>query len=241
MAQPMVSIVIPAFNEAARIGDSITRIQKFIEAAAFPVDVIVVDDGSSDATSDIVRSFRHQWLRLICNDENHGKGYSVRQGFLNASGVYVLFTDADLSAPIDELNKLWDVAKRDKADVVIGSRGLDRTVIEKRQNGFREFGGIAFNYVVRFMTGLDIKDTQCGFKLFLREPAVPVFEKQTISGFGFDAEVLFLSSRRGLKLREVPVRWSHSEGSKLNPIRDGIRMTADLVRIRWKYLSGKYS
>src|SRR5262249_48858289 len=150
-------------------GDSISRIKKFIEAAAFTTEVIVVDDASSDATSDVVRRYEGKSIRLVANDVNHGKGYAVRQGFLAATGVYVLFTDADLSAPIDELSKLLEVAKRDKAEVVIGSRGLDRTVIEKRQTGFREFGGIAFNYVVRLMTGLKIKDTQCGFKLFLRE------------------------------------------------------------------------
>jgi glycosyltransferase involved in cell wall biosynthesis len=240
MAQPMVSIVIPAFNEAARIGESVSKIRKFLETVDFSVEIIVVDDGSTDGTSDIAGRFHMQSLRVMRNGENHGKGYSVRQGFLSATGEYVLFTDADLSAPIEELHKLLDVAIREKADVVIGSRGVDRRSIEKRQTGFREIGGMAFNLAVRLLLGLNIKDTQCGFKLFNRERSQPIFEKQTTPGFGFDPEILFLASRRGLQIREVSVRWRHTDGSKLNPVRDGLRMCGDLVRVRWNYFWGRY-
>jgi glycosyl transferase family 2 len=153
----------------------------------------------------------------------------------------VLFTDADLSAPIEELQKLFDVATREDADIVIGSRAVDRSYIEKHQNRFRELGGIFFNLMVRLLLGLNLNDTQCGFKLFKRERMKAVFEKQTTQGFGFDPEILFIAAKRGLKIREVPVRWSHSEGSKVSFLRDGTRMFADLVRIRWNYLLGKYS
>jgi dolichyl-phosphate beta-glucosyltransferase len=238
---PVVSIVVPAFNEASRIGNSIRQIDEFLSQAAMPMEVLVIDDGSSDATSDVVRSVHAPAVRLIRNGENHGKGYSVRQGVLNAKGEYVLFTDADLSAPIIELQKLYDVAIRDKADVVIGSRAVDRSYIEKHQNRFRELGGILFNRMVRLLLGLDLNDTQCGFKLFHRERTRDIFEKQTTLGFGFDPEILYVAARRGLRIREVPVRWSHSEGSKVNFMRDGVRMFGDLLRIRWNYFRGKYS
>jgi glycosyltransferase involved in cell wall biosynthesis len=242
MPQPTVSIVVPAFNEAARIGNSIQKIVAYVEHSAIPMDVIVIDDGSSDATADIVNQSRNGTLvRLIRNGENHGKGYSVRQGMLNATGTYVLFTDADLSAPIEELQNLFDVAVRESADVVIGSRALDRRYIEKHQSRGRELGGIAFNKMVRLLLGLNLHDTQCGFKLFKREKTRALFEKQTIVGFGFDPEILFLAARKCLKIREVPVRWSHAEGSKIHFLRDGVRMFLDLVRIRWNWIAGRYS
>jgi glycosyltransferase involved in cell wall biosynthesis len=238
---PTLSIVIPAFNESARIGDSIAKVKAFVEKFPMTSEVIVVDDGSSDATADIVRKCELPSLRLLRNERNHGKGYSVRQGVLNARGQYVLFTDADLSAPIEELTRLLDIAMNEHVDVVIGSRAVDRGTIEKHQTRFRELGGIGFNKAVRLMLGLDIQDTQCGFKLFERERTRRIFEKQTTLGFGFDPEILFLAARYGLKIREVPVRWSHAEGSKLNPIRDGLRMFSDLARVRLNYILGKYS
>lgn len=237
----MVSIVIPAFNEAARIEDSIWKIGEFIRRSPLSFEVIIVDDGSSDGTAEVVRKAGVKGLRLICNDTNHGKGYSVRQGVLAASGEYVLFTDADLSAPIEEANKLLDVAMNEGAEVVIGSRAMDRRSIEKRQSRFREWGGMGFNFAVRILLRLDLRDTQCGFKLFHRQKSRRVFEKLTTFGFGFDPELLFLAKRQGLRIREVPVRWSHSKGSKLNPVRDGMRMFSDLVRIRWNALLGRYS
>jgi len=240
MAQPMVSIVIPAFNEAARIGDSLQKVLAFVARAPFSAEVIVVDDGSSDATAAIVRAASNATLRLINNRENHGKGYAIRQGVLNASGTYVLFSDADLSAPIEEAEKLLNFATQQNADVVVGSRAVDRRYIEKHQTAFREFGGILFNRMVRLILGLNISDTQCGFKLFRREPVRPLFEKQKVAGFGFDPELLFLAKRKGLRTIEVPVRWSHHEGSKIRPVRDGLRMLADLVRIRWNDLRGGY-
>jgi glycosyltransferase involved in cell wall biosynthesis len=241
MPQPTVSIVVPAFNEAARIGSSIEKIVAYAEHSPLSLDVLVVDDGSSDSTADVVRRYEGPIVRLIRNRENHGKGYSVRQGVLNATGTYVIFTDADLSAPIDELQKLLDVAVRDNADVVIGSRAVDRRYIEKHQSTGRELGGIVFNKMVRVLLGINLHDTQCGFKLFQRERTKQIFEKQTILGFGFDPEILFLAARAGLKIREVPVRWSHAEGSKIHFLRDGVRMFFDLVQIRWNWILGRYA
>jgi glycosyltransferase involved in cell wall biosynthesis len=239
--RPMVSIVIPAYNEAERIGNSIRKVNEYVRQSRLSIEVIVVDDGSVDSTRDIVSANSHDSLRLIRNGENRGKGYSVQQGVANATGTWVLFTDADLSAPIEELQKLFDVGIKEDADIVIGSRAVDRRYIEKHQNRFRELGGIFFNLMVRLLLGLKLSDTQCGFKLFKRESAKAVFEKQTTHGFGFDAEILFIAAKRGLKICEVPVRWSHSEGSKVNFLRDGTRMFADLVRIRWNYIRGRYS
>jgi glycosyltransferase involved in cell wall biosynthesis len=240
-SQPMLSIVVPAFNEAGRIGNSIRQIDAFMRQSPVSCELIVVDDGSRDNTSEIVTQAKVEGLRLVRNAENHGKGYTVRQGVLAASGTYVLFTDADLSAPIEEANKLFDVAMKQGADIVIGSRAVDRRYIEKHQSSVRELGGIVFNLMVRMLLGLRLHDTQCGFKLFDRQKCRPIFDMQTISGFGFDPELLFLANRRGLTIRETPVRWSHAEGSKVSFLRDGLRMFFDLIRIRWNWVMGKYS
>jgi glycosyltransferase involved in cell wall biosynthesis len=238
---PVLSIVVPAFNEAARIGDSVRKIGKFIRQSPMSCELIVVDDGSVDDTARVVNECRVEGLRLIRNEENHGKGHAVRQGVFAAYGQFVLFTDADLSSPIEELNKLLAVAVTDNVDVVIGSRSLDRSYIGLHQSALREWGGIAFNKMVRMLLGLDIHDTQCGFKLFNRERSRCLFEKQTTAGFGFDPELLFLASRSGLKIREISVHWDHSEGSKISFLRDGVRMFWDLVRIRWNAVRGRYA
>jgi glycosyltransferase involved in cell wall biosynthesis len=239
--EPMVSIIVPAFNEARRIADSIQKIDAYMLGSNLSLELLVVDDGSSDNTADLVKRSTAKRLRLVQNDRNQGKGHAVRQGVLAASGTYVLFTDADLSAPIEELNKLLDVALNERVDIVIGSRAVDRTYIEKHQSRFREFGGLMFNLMVRLLLGLQLYDTQCGFKLFHRERSRRIFEQQTTFGFGFDPELLFLAKRNGLTIRETPVRWSHAEGSKVSLLRDGIRMFGDLVRIRWNAIIGRYS
>jgi glycosyltransferase involved in cell wall biosynthesis len=240
-SRPVLSIVVPAFNEAARIGDSIKKIDAFVRQSPLTLEVIVVDDGSGDGTADVVSRCRAKGLRLLRNEVNHGKGYTVRQGVLAARGQYVLFTDADLSAPIEEATKLLDVALEEGADVVIGSRAVDRSLIQKHQSRLRELGGIFFNLMVRVFLGLRLHDTQCGFKLFHLQRSRPIFEKQTTLGFGFDPELLFLAKRHGLVIRETPVRWSHAEGSKVKFLRDGVRMFVDLMRIRWNALIGRYS
>jgi glycosyltransferase involved in cell wall biosynthesis len=238
---PRVSIVVPAFNEASRIGDSLRKTQAFLKEMPWSAEVLVVDDGSQDATAEIVATLPFQGLRLIRNEKNSGKGYAVKSGVLASSGEYVMFSDADLSAPIEELRKLLAVMQEQSADVVIGSRAIDRSFIEKHQSKGREWGGIVFNIMVRILLGLRIHDTQCGFKLFRRSRIVPVFEKMTITGFGFDPEILFLASRAQLKIVEIPVRWSHAEGSKIRFMRDSVRMFMDLLRIRWNQITGRYS
>lgn len=240
LGQPMVSIVVPAFNEAVRIGVSLRKIDEFMRDSSMTYELIVVDDGSTDETSAVINQSRVNALKLIRNDRNHGKGYTVRQGVLAATGNYVLFTDADLSAPIEELSKLIDVALNEGADIVIGSRAVDRSYIEKHQSRFRELGGIAFNFMVRSILGLQLHDTQCGFKLFHRQKSRRIFERVTTYGFGFDPELLFMAKRQGLRIREVPVRWSHSEGSKVRFMRHATVMFLDLLRIRWNALTGKY-
>ena len=233
---PTLSIVVPAYNEALRIGPSLEGILRFVKDQQIEAEVILVDDGSVDDTAGIAASFP---LRVVRNDSNRGKGYSVRRGVLEAKGTWVLFTDADLSAPIEELDRLLEVAD-EGADVIIGSRAVDRTKIAVHQSRFRELGGIFYNWTVRLILGLSIQDTQCGFKLFRREEVVPIFESQTIYGFGFDPEILFLAKRRGLKIREVPVVWRHNRGSKVRFLSDGLEMFLDLARIRWNALRGKY-
>jgi glycosyltransferase involved in cell wall biosynthesis len=239
--EPWVSIVIPAFNEEARIGNSIEKINELVRRSPYAMEVIVVDDGSRDETPAIVQRHLSSGVQLVRNPANQGKGYSVRQGVLHANGEWVLFTDADLSAPIEELDKLLKVAVQEGADIVIGSRAVDSRYIEKHQSPFREFGGKFFNRIVTFILGLRLRDTQCGFKLFHRRRTRCLFEKQTTNGFGFDPEILFLAHKNNLRTVEVPVHWSHSEGSKVNPMRDGARMVMDLLRVRWNYLLGKYS
>ena len=211
-----------------------------MKSSSLTYEVIVVDDGSSDDTATIVRNSKVKSLRLIQNPQNQGKGFTVRNGVLAASGNYVLFTDADLSAPIEELPKLLNIAMSENADVVIGSRAIDRSYIEKHQSPFREVGGMAFNLMVRSILGLSLHDTQCGFKLFNRKKSRRIFERLTTAGFGFDPELLFLAKREGLKIREVPVRWSHAEGSKVHFMKHATVMFLDLVRIRWNALTGKY-
>jgi glycosyltransferase involved in cell wall biosynthesis len=238
---PVLSIVVPAFNEAARIGNSIEKIDAFMRRSRIACELIVVDDGSADNTADVINRTHVKDVRVLRNDVNHGKGYAVRQGVLASSGKYVLFTDADLSAPIEEADKLLEVAVNEGVDIVIGSRAIDRRYIEKHQSHMRELGGIVFNSMVRLLLGLRLHDTQCGFKLFERQKSRPIFEMQRTFGFGFDPELLFLANRRGLKIRETAVRWSHAEGSKVNLFRDSFGMFFELVRIRWNALTGRYS
>jgi glycosyltransferase involved in cell wall biosynthesis len=201
---PRVSIVVPAFNEAAHIGDSVRMIERFLGRLPYETELLVVDDGSRDETARIVESLHVPGLRLIRNSENRGKGHAVTTGVLAATGDYVLFSDADLSAPIEELEKLLSVAVAENVDVVVGSRAIDRSFIEKHQSLIREVGGIFFNRMVRLLLGLKIHDTQCGFKLFKREKIVPVFQKLTTFGFGFDPELLFLAKVARLTIQEVP-------------------------------------
>jgi glycosyltransferase involved in cell wall biosynthesis len=239
---PQLSIVIPAYNEAKRISRTLETLRKYLEGTNWTVEVIVVNDGSSDETAVVVQSHRKEWnaLRLIDNGRNRGKGFSVRNGALGAQGDIILFTDADLSAPITEAPKLIDSIANGECDVTFGSRAIDRSLIGVHQSPFRETSGRIFNLFVQGLIGLPFKDTQCGFKAFRRGAAGPVFERQTIMGFGFDPEILYIAKKRGLRLREIPVRWDHAEGTKVRFLKDSCRMFLDLLQIRWNDLCGKY-
>jgi glycosyltransferase involved in cell wall biosynthesis len=239
-SQPDLSIIIPAYNEELRLPKSLERVRAYLDANRVPYEVIVVDDGSRDGTVQLVQSQIASWpeLRVLKNPGNRGKGYSVRHGMLQARGKIILFTDADLSAPIEEANKLLDALGTH--DVAIGSRAMNRDLIEVHQPWTREFAGIMFNTIVRVVLGLKIEDTQCGFKAFRREKSQIIFQQQRIERFGFDPELLFLAKRNGLTIAEVPVRWANAEGTTVS-MWDGIRaMFFEVAKIRWNAMTGKY-
>ncbi|MGH9431403.1 MAG: dolichyl-phosphate beta-glucosyltransferase [Terriglobia bacterium] len=243
MNDPWVSVIIPAYNEADRIPRTLQKISDFLQSRALPAEVIVVDDGSTDTTPQIVSqcSAKCATLRLLKNGRNRGKGFSARHGLLEAKGKYVLLTDADLSTPLEELDKLVQALESGGAVAAIGSRALDRSLVGTHQPWYRESAGRFFNLLVRLVSGLPFHDTQCGFKLFLREGARRAFELQTVAGFGFDPEVLFLIRRLGGKIVEVPVRWNNSPASKVRFFRDSTRMFIDLIGIRSRAAWGRYN
>jgi glycosyltransferase involved in cell wall biosynthesis len=238
MPEPFLSIVIPAYNEARRIESSLEAIQGYARSKSFSVEVIVVDDGSTDSTVEVVA--RHPGIRVLGNDCNRGKGYSVRHGVLEAHGGLILFTDADLSAPIEEADKLLAALESSGADAAVGSRALQRALIGIHQSWLREWGGRFFNLLVRLFTGLPIHDTQCGFKLFRRETTRRAFQLQRVERFGFDPEILFLIRRLGGRVVEVPVRWNDNPATKVHFLQDSLRMTLDLLVLRWRTLTGRY-
>src|ERR1700683_8245 len=237
---PQLSIVIPAYNEEARLPRTLKRIQSWLDYRKLSAEVIVVDDGSTDATARLVTEWQLPWpeLKLVANPGNCGKGYSVRHGTLEARGDIVLFTDADLSAPIEEADKL--LAALQTHDFAIGSRALNRKLIAVHESPFREFAGIVFNYIVRLVLWLPFADTQCGFKAFYRERARIVFEQQRVDRFGFDPELLFLALRHGLTVAEVRVRRAHDPRTRVAMARDSLRMFAEVWWIRWNALMGRY-
>ncbi len=242
MPEPYLSIVVPAYNEGLRIGNTLAKVRSYLETRNYPVELIVVDDGSTDDTARILEAVeeRHPAIRVLRNERNRGKGYSVRRGVLEARGRFVLFTDADLSAPIEEANKLLAALESTGADAAVGSRALERRLIGIHQPWFREWAGRFFNLLVRFFTGLKLRDTQCGLKLFRRASTRRAFELQRVEGFGFDPEVLFLIERLGGKLAEVPVRWDDNPATKVRFLRDATRMMLDLVALRWRASTGRY-
>lgn len=242
MPAPFYSIIIPAYNEAERIGASLDRIVGFIAESRWSAEIIVVNDGSRDTTSQLVQEYarRNPVIRLLDNPGNCGKGYSVRNGMLNASGQVLLFTDADLSSPIEEVTKLFAVVESGEADVAIGSRYLQSELQTRRQPIHRRMLGRAFNLALRTILGLSYVDTQCGFKAFNRKAVTTIFPNMKIERWGFDPEILFLARRYGLRVAEVPVSWAHDHRSKINPLRDGTRMLGELLRIRMNSLGGKY-
>ena len=241
MSHPHLSIVIPAYNEAGRIEYALENVTSCIAQQGWDAEVLVVDDGSKDATAAIVHRWMvdHPRLHLIQNPGNKGKGYSVRNGLLQAAGEIVMFTDADLSAPMEEAERLI-AAIHDGADVAIGSRWLDRTRQTIHQPLYRQFFGRCFNWITRTVMGLPFKDTQCGFKAFRRPVAQVIFRLQTIERWGFDPEILFIARKLKYVIREVPVTWGHDERTRISYIKDGMKMLEDMARIRANSLAGRY-
>jgi dolichyl-phosphate beta-glucosyltransferase len=237
-----LSIVIPAYNEEFRLPKTLDSVFSYLQARPCRSEVIVVDDGSSDRTMEIANAARKKYpgLRLVSNTENRGKGFSVRHGMIEARGAIALFTDADLSTPIEEADKLLAALKEQSYDIAIGSRAVDRSLIAVHQSVIREQAGIFFNRLVRWIMGIDLSDTQCGFKAFRLDRARKIFEQQRVERFGFDPEILFLAKRNGLRVAEVPVRWSHDPATKVNVAADGILMFLELLWIRWNAMRGCY-
>jgi glycosyltransferase involved in cell wall biosynthesis len=239
---PKYSIIIPAYNEGARLGATLDRVLAYVSSQSWDVEIIVVNDGSRDQTAGLVSqySLTRPELQLLENPGNRGKGYSVRNGMVHARGEILIFSDADLSAPIEEAPKLL-AALQNGADIAIGSRWLQPELQAHRQSLLRQFYGRIFNLALRIMLGLNFKDTQCGFKAFTAHAAEIIFPLQTIERWGFDPELLYLGRRSGLKVKEVAVVWSHDAGTRISPLRDGIRMVGEVLKIRWNALTGKYS
>lgn len=233
-----LSIVIPAYNEETRLPATLEAVNTYVRGQEFSfVEVIVVDDGSRDSTSSVAD--RCTGVRLLKNPGNRGKGYTVRHGILEAKGEWILYTDADLSAPIGELHKLQAAAERERADVAIGSRAIDRSLVGVHQSAFRELSGRAFNVIMRMVTGLPFRDTQCGFKLFRATAAREIFSRQTLDGFSFDVEDLVIAKTLGIPAIEVPVVWNNVEGTKVG-MWSGVQSFIDLVGIRWRAITGRY-
>lgn len=232
-----LSIVIPAYNEEQRLPKTLDEILAWIAQRNFSFcEVIVVDDGSRDQTAAIVKNLAkaHSSVRLLSNPGNRGKGYAVRHGMLKAEGEWILYTDADLSAPIDKFEKLSRAAFENNAAVAIGSRAVDRSLVVVHQPALRELSGRCFNLVMRLVTGLPFRDTQCGFKLYRADAAREIFSRQRQDGFSFDVEDLLIAHKLGIKTVEVPVRWANVEGTKVG-LHQGVKSFVDLLKIRWDH------
>ena len=239
------SIVIPAYNESDRIVATLDKVLAYIADQpefAGKTEVLVVNDGSRDNTAEIVKGYaaKNPAVLLVEKPGNRGKGYSVRNGMMRATGDIRLFSDADLSSPISEAPKLFAAIAAGN-DVAIGLRWLDSRTQTERQSFFRQLIGRVFNLLLRVFLGIKEKDTQCGFKAFTSRAADTIFPRQLIERWGFDPELIYLARRNGFKIAEVPVVWAHDERSKLNPIKDGFKMGMEILRVRWNAMTGKYS
>lgn len=226
-----LSVVIPAYNEEKRLPASLDRVRTWLCARKFEFsELIVVDDGSRDNTVAVAED--RPGVRVLRNPGNRGKGYAVRHGMLESRGEWALYSDADLSTPIEEADRLYDAAVKSGAQIAIGSRAIDRSLVTVHQSGFREWSGRAFNLVMRMVTGLNFSDTQCGFKLYHRDAVQKVFSQQKLDGFSFDVEDLYLAKKAGIRAIEVPVRWANVEGTKVS-MGQGLKSFTDLIKIRF--------
>ncbi|MCX8054268.1 MAG: glycosyltransferase family 2 protein [Ignavibacteria bacterium] len=227
--KPELSVIIPAYNEEARLGNTLSLITQYLRNTNLTYEIIVSDDGSQDQTIEVAKSFED--VKVISDGKNYGKGAAVRRGMLAANGEYRLFTDADLSTPIYEIDKLKKYLK-DGYDVCIGSRAVDYRLIKKHQPFYREFMGKTFNKIVQMLVVKGIKDTQCGFKCFREKAAVDIFNRAQINGFSFDVEILFLAKKLNYKIKEVGVEWYNDERTTVSPIKDSIKMFTEILKIR---------
>jgi len=235
MGQPTLSVVIPAFNEARRLGETLRRIREYALGTGRAWEIVVVDDGSTDATGAVVQQFAgaRVAMHLLANPRNRGKGYSVRRGMLVATGDAVLMCDADLSAPIEEVEKLWPWLEQGY-DVVIGSRDMPDSVLDPPQPRLRRLLAAVFRTVRRSLMLPGLRDTQCGFKLFRQSAAEDVFARQTVDGWLFDCEVLGLADRLGYRIKEVGITWRHRPESRVRLWREAIAAVPRLVAMRWR-------
>lgn len=243
--KPDVSIVIPAYEEEDRLGASLEKVVAYLREETPNTEIIVVDDGSKDGTAAAAERYFADVsdiaTRVIRYEENRGKGYAVKTGLQAAEADIALFSDADLSAPIEEMPKLIDPIRSGEFDVTFGSRALDRSLIGTHQPWRREQGGKLVNLMIRTMSGLNFADTQCGFKAFNMTKFRPLLDLMTVNRFGFDVEFLFVANYHELRLKEIPVRWNNVEGSKVSAIRDTRRMFNELLQIRRNAKKGLYS
>ncbi len=229
-----LSIVIPAYNEEGRIGTSLTEIYSFLKKRNYDFEIIVVDDGSKDKTLNLLSEYSQNIPNLIVlkNESNQGKGFSVKKGVLNSKGDIILYTDADLSTPIEELDKL--IYWLDEGYLIsIGSRDLPESQVNRHQAWYRELMGKIFNRIIRLILNLDYHDTQCGFKCFRNDAALEIFKGLRLCGFSFDVEMLFIAKHRGIKVKEVPIRWHNSPESKVKIVRDSSKMLWDILKLRF--------
>lgn len=236
-SKPLLSIVIPCYNEEKRLPSTMKQILRYLEGFPYRYEILIADDGSRDSTIQLGREWgkTNPRIRVIEAPKNMGKGAATRRGMLAATGKYRLFTDADNSTPIEEVEKLMAHMKRKRAQVAIGSRALAESDLEQRQPWHRELMGRVFNVVVQQLAVPGIQDTQCGFKLFTETAAKRLFTQQKLEGFSFDVELLYLARKNGYKIAEVPIRWINNEESKVSPVKDSIRVFRDVMTIRWMH------
>lgn len=240
MNEVRLSVVVPAYNEETRIRSTLLKIEEYLSKQSYQSEIIVVDDGSKDRTLEVVKeTLTFPCHKILTNPENKGKGYTVRHGLISSQGQVRLFTDADNSTPIEEIEKFWSYFDQGY-QVVIGSRALQESVIEIHQAWTRETMGRIFNVFVQLFALPGIKDTQCGFKAFTKAATDIIFPRQTIMRWGFDAELLFIARKHKLLIKEVPIRWLNSPDSRINSLKDSYNMFFELLSIRYKNLRGVY-
>lgn len=239
MQEVFLSIIIPAYNESKRIGPSLVKIHDYVSGLGKPFEIIVVDDGSTDKTSQLINQLGLAGVKLLNHRSNLGKGAAVKTGVSHAQGEYILFTDADNSTPIEEWSKLWSKLNEGYS-IAIGSRYLPDSHVKIKQSFFRRWLGRLANFLIQILAIWGIKDTQCGFKAFSGQAASQIFTRQTVTGWGFDFEILAIARHQNLAIAEVPVSWYNSQDSRVRPILGALKTFWELIKIRINLITGKY-